>query len=78
MLDFDISEAPRNHDGLVVATHTFAGRHLEGPEVTAQIGPAKLVVKRRGAKRTIRHDLKWRHNAIGLSVIQLPGAGILR
>ena len=78
MLDFDISEAPRNHYGLVVATHTFAGRHLEGPEVTAQIGPAKLVVKRCGAKRTIRHDLKWRHNAIGLSVIQLPGAGMFR
>ena len=78
MLDFDISEAPRNHDGLMVATHTFAGRDLEGPEVTAQIGPAKLVVKRRGAKRTIRHNLKRRHNAIGLSVIQLPRAGMLR
>ena len=78
MLDFDVSEATRNHDGLVVATHTFAGRHFEGPEITTQVGAAELVVKRRGAKRTIRHDLKRRHNAVGLSVIQLPWPRVLR
>ena len=78
MLDFDVSKAPRNHDGLVVATHTFTGGHFEGPEITTQVGAAKLVIKRRGAKRTVRHDLERRYNAIGLSILQLPRAGMLR
>ena len=78
MFDFDISKATRDHDGFVITTHTFAGRHFKGSKVASQVGASKLVIKRSGSERTISHDLKRRHNAIRLAVIQLPGAWVLR
>ena len=65
-------QAAGNHDGLVItALHPVcAAGHtlLVFPKVAQQIGPPKLVVKRRAAQGAFDHDLQGAGDVLGLAV----------
>src|SRR6185503_12130151 len=63
------AEATRQHDRLVISPILV----LESPEVTAEVGPAKLVVERRGPDRPLEHDVERRSDARRLAgTVLLP------
>ena len=64
------AEATRKHDRLVIAAVAV----LEDAEVAAKVGPAELVVVRRGADRRLEHDVECRGDAARLAgLLTLPG-----
>ena len=69
------AQAPRNHDGLVVAALHTVNHLLVLAEITEQIGAAKLVVKGRTAQRTLGHDGQGVGHVGGLSQTAAPQFG---
>ncbi len=76
-----VAEAARDHDRLVVPADVRA-RLIEGllerAEIARDAGPAEFVVERRGAERTVEHDLEGTRDARGLAEIRLPGLLVVR
>src|SRR6185503_10087133 len=68
-----VSDAAREHDGLVVTAPGAADRLLEGPEIPSEARPAEFVVERRGADRPVLHDLQRRNNPAWAAEVLLPG-----
>ena len=72
-----VAQAAGDHDRLVVAAALVAGHarrlDFQGAEVTAQVGPAELIIESGAAQRPVDHDLQRRGDAPGATVVVFPG-----
>ena len=78
VLGTDVADAPRQHDGLMVAAQLRGPVRsrdglLVGAEVAGQVGPAELVVEGGGADGALEHDLQGRADPPRSPVVLLPG-----
>ena len=63
------TQATSNHDGLVISPAQTTRALLKTAEITQQVGPSKLIVKRRPTQWPFNHDLQWRSDSIRCAVV---------
>ncbi len=77
MLAPDQANATGNHDRLVIATQLTpidaVDELFKSTKVTAGVGAPEFVVERRGADRTIDHDIERRGDAARFAIVLFPG-----
>ena len=66
----NITNAARNHDGLVIAVANAIDGLFKYAEIATQNRASEFVIECGATERAFDHDLQWRSNAFRLAVLR--------
>ena len=78
MIGADVTHTTGNHNRLVIAPYLTVELRFKGTKVSADIWPAKLIVKRGAANRTLNHYVQRTGDSIRLTLIGFPSFDLIR